>query len=156
MEGSRQGVISTTIGDAAVEGLLVGIVAGVAMAAFILVVEFLGGVSPVTVLGYFDVSHNGSPLAGLFTHLAVAGVYGVVFGLLWSRLTRLGRGWIIAAGVVYGFVILRIAEWIILPSTATPLSQVPFWVMAIAHGIYGAALGVQFGRGGGKNEEMRG
>jgi|SRR5581483_606283 len=150
MESSRQGVRDNTIGDAAVEGLLTGIVAGIAMAAFILVVELVSGVSPVTVLGYFDVSRNGSPLTGLFTHFAVAGVYGVIFGLLWSRLTRLGRWWIIVAGVVYGFVILGIAEWIILPSTATPLSQLPFWMMVVAHGIYGAALGVQFGRGGGK------
>src|SRR5581483_8022847 len=104
MESSRQGVRDNTIGDAAVEGLLTGIVAGIEMAAFILVVELVSGVLLMKVLGYFDVIRDGSPLTGLFTHFAVAGVYGVMFGLLWSLWTRLGRWWIIVAGMVYGFV----------------------------------------------------
>lgn len=144
MESSRQHSKHIALGDAAVEGLLAGMAAGAVMAAFILLVEWVTGSAPLMVLGYFDASGGGSPLAGLFTHFAVAGVYGVIFGLITARLTRVPRMWMIAFGIVYGIAIFAVAEWVILPRTVSALAQVPFRVMALAHGIYGAALGVVF------------
>lgn len=146
MESTRQHSKQIAFGDAAVEGLLAGLAAGALMGVFILLVEWAAGSDPLRVLGYFDAGGNGSPLTGLFTHLAIGGVYGVVLGLLTARLTRLGRMWMIAVGIVYGFIVLAIAEWVILPRTVAALVQVPFWVMAIAHAIYGAGLGAVLAR----------
>ncbi|MFN2223925.1 MAG: hypothetical protein ACK2UH_15310, partial [Candidatus Promineifilaceae bacterium] len=66
-----------TTGDAAVDGLLAGIVAGLAMALFLLVVGALSGVTPAGVIGRFDPAQANSPVVGLFTHLAVSAIYGV-------------------------------------------------------------------------------
>ena len=135
----------TRAGDAAVEGLLNGILAGIAMAAVILGFGFINGIAPLTVLQFFDVAGNASPLTGILIHLAVAGVYGVVFGLIalgaarvlgarMNRITWLGLG------VVYGIVILGIAQGIILPRAALALQVLPFWAMTTAHIVYGLVL----------------
>ncbi len=135
----------TRVGDAAVEGLLNGILAGIAMAAVIIGFGFLNGIAPLTVLQYFDVTGNTSPLTGILVHLAVAGVYGVAFGLIAFVLARvLGArmnrvGWL-ALGAVYGLIILGIAQGIILPRAALALEALPFWTMAAAHIVYGLVL----------------
>lgn len=150
MENSKRASKNITTGDAAVEGLLNGIIAGVVMAAFVVLVGLMAGVSPLTVLGYFDMSSNvlragASPLLGFFTHIAVAGVYGVGFGILATGLTRALRTrmnnvtWVFL-GVLYGALILVIAEWVILPRTSSALRELPLWAFATAHLLYGLAL----------------
>lgn len=139
-------VKETRVGDAAVEGLLNGIFAGIAMAAWIVAVEWVNGVPPQTALGYFDPGENGSPLTGLVLHLAVAGVYGLVFGILTFLVLRI-RGvspkswWGPVLGALYGLVILGVASSIILPQTASELQALPLWTLTAAHLIYGLGLG---------------
>ncbi len=146
MEDTKQISKPTTVGDAAVEGLIYGIVAGVAMMGLIALVETFAGIAPPTALGYFDSGGSGSPWVGVFTHVAVSGMYGLIFGVvttlgacgLGTRLT-LGR-WL-ALGILYGALLFGIAEWIVLPRTNSPLAELPLWAFAAAHFIYGALLG---------------
>lgn len=134
------------VGDAAVEGLLNGILAGLAMGAWIVAVEWFNGIPPPTALGYFDPGENGSPLTGTILHLAVAGVYGLVFGILTALLLRLSNAppkkwWGPALGALYGLLIFGIAQGVVLPQTASALLALPLWTMLVAHLIYGLALG---------------
>ena len=133
-------------GDAAVEGLLNGILGGVAMAAWVLVVEWMRGIPPQTALGYFDASHGGSPLAGALMHLAVAGVYGIVFGAMAALAARAGFvqarwWWGTLLGLLYGLILSGIAQGIILPETNAALLALPAWAWIGAHLLYGAVLG---------------
>lgn len=98
-----------TIGDVAVDGLLAGMAAGLAMAGVVLVAGLLGGSGAAETLGRFDPGSDGSPVVGALLHLAVSGLYGVVFALLsrviggrfgvramvgcWGRLTGCWSGW---------------------------------------------------------------
>lgn len=145
MDTTKRMIKTMSVGDAAVEGLLSGIGAGIVMGAFLLAVELPAGVSPLTVLGYFDAGTAASPMVGLFTHIAVSGIYGVIFGIgamIAARLfgARIQTGLWLALGLVYGLLIFGIAEGVILPSTHSPLQQVPLWAMGIAHGVYGIIL----------------
>lgn len=144
-------------GDAAVEGLVAGIAGGVAMAALVLVIEWAAGTGPLTTLGYFDASataDSGTAAAavrGLVTHLAVSGVYGVVFGMIVAlvkrgRRARPGGAWLIPAGALYGLIVLAVAEWVILPRTTSVLGELPLWVLTAAHLVYGVVLAEGMGR----------
>lgn len=134
------------MGDAAVEGLLNGILAGIAMAVWIVAVEWLNGIAPQNALGYFDPGDNASPLIGLILHLAVAGVYGVVFGILTALVLRIRnappkRWWGPVLGALYGVLIFGVATSIILPQTGSELLLLPLWALTVAHLIYGIGLG---------------
>ncbi len=139
---------TTTLGDAAVDGLLNGAVAGLAMALYLVLAMLAQGQAPWAVLSAFDASARNSPLVGLVMHLAVSGVYGALFGLLWKSTHRLVPasvpGWLI--GLFYGLVLYLLAELVLLPSTATALRDIPFYHFGIAHLIYGAVLGWLIGR----------
>ncbi len=137
-----------TIGDAAVEGLLDGVVAGVVMVVYLVAIGLVTGEELATVLSRFDPGEEASPLTGTLTHLAVAGVYGVLFGLGHHWIGWGGRlpGWSI--GLMYGFLLLLIAEAIILPGTDSPLREIAFLHFALAHVIYGLALGFAISRTG--------
>ena len=152
METSKQMLKTLSVGDAAVEGLMYGIVAGLAMAVFVVGFELLGGIAPQVVLSYFDVGSGASPLVGLFTHVAVSGMYGVVFGIATMLAARtfgahMTPGKWLALGLLYGAVVFGIAIWIVLPRTNSPLSAMPMWAFAIAHFLYGGVLGWFIGRG---------
>lgn len=135
----------TRVGDAAVEGLLNGILAGLVMAGGVLLLEMVRSVPPLNVLGYFDATDTASPWLGLFTHAAVSGMYGVVFGILAIGLPkRFGARmsfviWLVA-GALYGLLIFGIAEWVILPRANSPLGDVLLWTFALAHLVYGVVL----------------
>lgn len=145
METLKRTTRTTSIGDAAVEGLMYGILAGIVMAVLVLVLELAGGNPPLTVLGYFDAGGSGSPFSGLFTHIAVSGIYGVVFSILALILARIFGAritmplWLVL-GVVYALVIFGIAEAVLLPRTSSPLREIPLWIFGIAHIVYGADL----------------
>ena len=138
--------LCTTCGDAAVEGLLNGILAGIAMAVWTVAVEWLNGIAPQTALGYFDPGENASPLTGTILHLAVSGVYGLVFGILSALLLRIKgvqpkKWWGPALGALYGLLIFGMAASIILPQTASELGALPMWSLVVAHLLYGIVLG---------------
>lgn len=146
METSKRIVKRIGIGDAAVEGLMYGVLAGAAMAVFVLVVELTAGKTPGVVLGYFDASHQASPFGGLFTHIAVSGIYGVVFGIVTMLLARMPGarvtlGMWLLLGAMYGVFIFGVATWIVLPRTVSALRELPIWVLAGAHLMYGVSLG---------------
>ncbi len=137
-----------TLGDAAVDGLLNGVIAGLAMALFLVLAAFLAGQPFGGVLQAFDISPRSSPLIGLVMHLAVSGVYGAFYGFAWKGL--IGRfpvrlpGWL--TGLIYGLLLLALAELLLLPASSSPLRDIPFYEFAVAHLIYGAVLGWLVGR----------
>jgi hypothetical protein len=133
----------TSPGDAAVSGLFGGLGAGMLMAGFLALAGLLAGQGMGTFLGSFASGENVSPVQGLLTHLAVSGVYGVVFGLGWryAKGNRPSRvpGWM--GGLAYGILLWILALAVILPGTDSPLRLLPPGVLAAAHAVYGIALG---------------
>ena len=140
MSQTKSAISSTSLGDAAVDGLLGGLGAGIAMLLFLLIAEFLGGVGPAMVLARFDLGSTASPLTGVLTHLAVASVYGLGFGILWAltAVDKLPAG---LTGTIYGFALFVLAETVMLPGTNSALLAIPIWSLALAHLVYGATLG---------------
>jgi hypothetical protein len=132
-----------TMGDAAVDGLLNGMLAGVVMAALLAVAGILSGDSPLTVLGHFDPSGQGQPLTGGLMHLATAGVYGTLFGIKWRLIARRLRSSAAALliGTAYGIALFLVAETVILPGSHSTLLEIPAWQLAAAHVVYGSTLG---------------
>jgi len=138
----------TTAGDAAVDGLLSGVAAGIVMAVYLVAVGLVMGEGPGIVLSRFDPGEGASPLTGALMHLAVAGMYGMLFGLGHRLVARRWRhilpGWL--TGLAYGLALLLIAEAVILPGTDSPLREIAFVHFALAHMIYGLVLGSLHGR----------
>ena len=133
-----------TIGDAAVDGLLAGGGAGLAMAAYLIVASLISGLAWSTLLGRFDPGPQSSPWAGALAHLAVAGVYGVLFGVVAWFIPRRWRrrlpGWLM--GVLYGLLLWLLAQTVLLPGTSSPLETFPLLHFALGHAVYGLVLGL--------------
>jgi hypothetical protein len=132
-------------GDAAVDGLICGVAAGLLMAIFLLVAGWLGGRGLADVLRQFDPGAVPAPLTGAITHLAVSGVYGILFGSLWRPL---GRAWASLPawllGLAYGVLLWLLAASITAARAglgAGWLQGIPAAQLAAAHLIYGLALG---------------
>ena len=133
-------------GDAAVDGLLSGAFAGVLMAAFLLVAGWTAGQSWEWVLRQFDPGPEPTPVTGIVTHLAVSGVYGILFGSAWRPMSRILRrlpAWL--AGLAYGLLLLLLAVMVTSAratlGAGTWLQGLPAAQLAIAHAIYGLSLG---------------
>jgi hypothetical protein len=133
-----------TAGDAAVNGLFSGMLAGAAMAAYLVVALSISGESPADVLSRFG-SANGatSPLVGAVSHLAMSAIYGIAFALIWRWIARRSnrKGLALAGGLIYAGCLFAIAESILLPATGSPLLDIPLH-FGIGHAIYGATLGL--------------
>ncbi len=137
-----------TWGDAAVDGLLAGVAAGLVMAAYVLVVGLLAGRTWQAILAQFDPGLSPLPLTGALTHLAVAGVYGALFGVAWRALLR---AWprlpAMAAGLAFGLALWALAA---LVTSSRPsgewLRALPAVHLAVAHLLYGSLLGVTLQR----------
>ncbi len=142
-ERNHTGSREMTAGDAAVDGLLAGGGAGLLMGAYLVVVGLTMGETVGVVLGRFDPGQGGAPLVGALAHLATAGVYGVIFGLGWRFVPRGWRGrvpgWL--AGLIYGLALFALAVAVFLPAVVSPLRGTPSLHFAVAHGLYGLALG---------------
>ena len=133
-----------TAGDAAVDGLLAGAVAGIVMAAYLVVTGLLAGEGPASVLVRFDPAKQGSPLAGAVVHLAVSAVYGLLFGLVYRLVGRgrlRGRTAGALMGLVYGLVLLLVAQGLTAVDAGAALREIPTVHFALAHLIYGLVLG---------------
>ena len=72
-------------GDAAVKGLFNGFIAGLGMAVVLVAAGLISGVPAASTLAHFTPTPNSSLLTGVLAHLAVSGIYGMIFGLLWSN-----------------------------------------------------------------------
>lgn len=130
-------------GDAAVAGLLHGLAAGLAMAVVFVVAGLLRGQGPAGTLAAFTLS--GQPVAanaltGLLGHLAVAAVYGLVWGLAWRAI---GRRIAIPAwlgGFVYGLLLWGVAQ-VLVRSIGASLALIAPWALLAGHLVYGVMLG---------------
>jgi uncharacterized membrane protein YqgA involved in biofilm formation len=83
-------------------------------------------------------------VAGALAHLAVAGVYGALFGILVRRLPRRVPSWL--AGLAFGLALWVIAITVLLPGAASSLSAFPAVHFLIAHVMYGGVVGLMIGR----------
>ncbi len=135
--------MQATLGDIAVDGLLAGLGAGIAMAIVLVVVGLFTGEMPWTLFARFDPSGRAQPFVGILAHLAVAGVYGLLFGLVrWGLRRRLSRRTtVLALGLIYGIALYVLAETVLLPSTHSPLLAISVFGFALGHVAYGATLG---------------
>lgn len=138
-----------TISNWAVDGLIYGLVGGVAMFLGLAAFALISGDSPGALLERFSADGLTSPFQGLLSHLAVSAVYGLLFGtLIWPVLRRFSSfkliGWF--GGLGYALLLLLLAQIAIFPGVNSPLAQLPFWEWALGHVIYGLVLGGLFSR----------
>jgi hypothetical protein len=134
----------TTAGDAAVNGLLNGMLAGAVMAAYLVVALSISGESLADVLNRFGAADGpSSPLIGAVSHLAMSAIYGIAFALIWRRVARRSqrRRLALAGGLIYAGCLFAIAELILLPAAGSPLLDIPLH-FGIGHAIYGVTLGL--------------
>jgi hypothetical protein len=137
-----------TLGEAAVDGLLGGIGAGLLMAAYLIVAGLAYGDGILITLGRFDPAASASPVIGALAHLGLAGIYGALFGIARKLVGRamggvLARG---AAGAVYGLGLYAFAAGVLLPAWGSLLQEVPGAHFAVAHLLFGVTLGLLSGR----------
>lgn len=133
-------------GDRAVSGLLGGLLAGVPMAAVLMLAGLLDGDTLELAASRFNLFNNsGTPqqflLQGLLLHLGTAAVYGVIYGLLRGLLPQRLPGWL--SGLFYGLLLFALAELAILPGTGSPLAAFPAIFLLAGHAVYGLVLGLR-------------
>jgi hypothetical protein len=142
---------SLQAGDAAVNGLFGGLVAGLVMSIVLVTAGLANGMTAAGTLELFAPVASAAPLAGLLTHLAVSAIYGLVFGILWHAVLRL-RQWTpnrwqtVLAGAGYGLLLWLAAQAILLPSTGAGMAALPEAQLLLAHLVYGVVLSWNGGR----------
>jgi hypothetical protein len=136
---------------AAVDGLFAGLLAGLVMAAWLVLTALLRSETLSDLFSRFNPAQEASPLAGFLLHLAVSSVYGIAFGLVWylasaPRHATLSTWQAAALGVGYGVALFFLAWYILLSASASPLLQLPLWQFGSAHLVYGLIVGWLFWR----------
>jgi ABC-type transport system involved in multi-copper enzyme maturation permease subunit len=136
----------TSFSEAAVDGLFAGLLAGLVMAAYLAVTALLRSETPAILFSRFYPAQGSSPWTGFLMHLAVSSVYGIVLGLVWylasSQRSFASSPWqVMTLGAGYGAGLFILAWYVLLPASASPLRQLPFWDLGLAHLVYGVALG---------------
>jgi hypothetical protein len=137
-----------TTGDMAVDGLLAGVGAGIISAIYLVIIGLISGQTLAAILGPFDPT-QGNMLVGSLVHLAVSGVYGVLFAILYLWLGRRwswanNKAWLF--GLLYGLILLLVADSASRAGIDTAFSEMPIVNTALFHLIYGLALGLFLGR----------
>jgi hypothetical protein len=137
----------TTIGDAAIDGLAGGVVGGILMVVYLEIAGLLMGAGLGEMLSRFNQKESDPLLVAFVLHLAVAGVYGILYGILyrWIALYRKGMPDLrisAVSGAVYGILLLILARSVLLPSTGPALVDVPLLHFGIAHLIFGISNGL--------------
>ena len=132
--------------EVAVEGLFAGLLAGLAMAAWMAVSALIRSETLGDLFSRFNPTQTASPLMGLLLHLAASSVYGILFGLVWylastPHHTDLSGRQAVVLGAGYGVLLFLLGWYLLLPASASPLRQLPFWQFGLAHLIYGAIMG---------------
>lgn len=136
-------------GDAAVDGLIAGLLAGSVMAAYLLLAGLLAGVPPAVIMSRFDPGQGGNWLAGTAAHLAVSGLYGVAFALLFAALLRVRPslrrfGWL--AGLFYGLSLFAFARGILFAALPSDMLAFTAAQLLVGHLLYGLLLGFEVSR----------
>lgn len=134
---SRAGDIA---GDIAVDGLLYGLVAGAAMILLLVLIGWVGGATPAEVLAVFSPRTAPNPASGLFSHLAVSVVGGIVWAFLVDLALRRMPVPLWLAGALYGFVLFAFATGVVAQNTA--LATLQTTGLLAAHLAYGLILGL--------------
>jgi hypothetical protein len=131
---------TTSPGEAAVDGLLNGLLAGLAMLAFLLIAGLLTGSPTLQTLQSLGWEQGGTPLAGVFAHLAVASFYGLLWGLIWRWLHRHSTlpGWML--GTAYGILLFAMTQSL-ANTLPAPLQVLNSSLLLAAHCVYGVTLG---------------
>ena len=142
--------------DFAVDGLLNGVLAGLAMAGFLVVVTMVNGWEVASIFELWA-APSPSPIISVAVHFAISGVYGIGFGLFYGvALTRTKEspsGWLLAlSGAVYGALIWLLAVTVIIPRTDGFFSSLPSGYLISAHLLYGMITGLLFKRISGDRE----
>ncbi len=136
-------------GDAAVDGVLHGVGAGIVMALYLIVIGMVAGAGLAATLSAFDLGQGTSPVRGALIHLAVSAIYGMLFGLLYRLIGRsrsIGQGGSLIVGLVYGLLLWLITQIAFAAGISVALSSLPAVHLAVAHGLYGLTLGRLMGR----------
>ena len=139
----------SSIGDAAVDGLLNGAIAGVVMAIYLLVFGVAAGAGLAATLSALDLGQGTSPVRGALIHLAVAAIYGMVFSLIYRLLGHgrsIGRGGNVIIGLAYGLLLWLITQVAFVAGINVALSSLPTVHFAMAHALFGLTLGWLIGR----------
>src|SRR5258706_12565767 len=138
---------TTSISEAAVDGLRRGLPAGSGMLLYLFAASPTLNESPLVLLGRFARVEQTSPAFGFAAHMGMSAVYGILFMLLWRLIgRRVPRNIAPVVGIAYGIVLFLIAELILLPAGQSPLLQIPAIHWGIGQGIYGLVLGYLTGR----------
>jgi hypothetical protein len=148
-ESNRVEMSEGAFGDAAVDGLIAGGLAGLPMAAFLAAVVLITGGSVAALLRWIAPGPSGTPVTGALVHLAVAGVYGLLYGLARRALVpipalRRAPGWL--TGAAYGLLVWVAAHLVLLPGANSGLRQLAPALFLAAHLVYGLALGLIYRR----------
>jgi hypothetical protein len=136
-------------GDAAIDGLLNGAAAGVMMAIYLMISGVLTGAGLAATLSAFDLGQGASPVRGALIHLAVAAIYGMVFGLIDRLIERsrpVGRGGTMMMGVTFSMLLWLITQIALAAGITVALNSLPPVHLAAAHALYGLMLGWLTGR----------
>lgn len=134
----------SSVGDAAVDGLLNGVIAGSVMALYIMLIGVTIGTSLAATLNAFDLGQGTSPVRGALIHLAIAAIYGIMFSLIFRLIEQhrsIGQSGSIIIGLVYGLVLWSIAQVAVTAGINVGLGSLPATHLAVAHVIYGVTLG---------------
>ncbi len=137
-------VVGVAWGDAAVDGLLGGLVGGVGMTLYLVVACALEGEGVAAMLQRFA-PDGGTPLSGLFMHLAVSGVYGLLFALGWRLVARL-RLPFVPLVLVYALALWGLAVALVLPGSGSTLVEISPLHLLFAHLVYGLLLSMTLRR----------
>jgi hypothetical protein len=132
--------------EAIVDGLYAGVLAGLIMAAYLALTALLRSETLGVLFSRFDPTPQAAPLKGFLLHLAVSGVYGILFGLIWFLVSNPPRSapsaWqAVLLGTVYAAGLFFLGWTILLPASGSSLRQLPGWDFGLAHLAYGASLG---------------
>jgi hypothetical protein len=131
-----------SMGELAVEGLFAGIAAGLVMLLYLMVSGILSGEAASVMPGRFSIQVPPNPLQGALLHLAVSGIYGMLFGIIWRFVGGRISCWL--AAVLYALAIYLLAIFVLLPGTGTPLLKIAPLHFVLAHLVYGLGLGLWF------------
>jgi hypothetical protein len=131
-----------TFGDAAAEGLIGGIAAGIVMIIFLGIAAVLQGDTITSLIGRFRPSEDLPPITGIFSHLAVSAVYGAIFGVFVRMINNWRHLPSLFLGIVYGVLLALGAQLFLLPTFDSPLQEIPALIFFTAHLIYGFVLGM--------------
>jgi hypothetical protein len=134
----------SSIGEMTVEGLFVGIAAGIVMLLYLVVSGLLTGKAASVMISHFSIQAPANPMQGALLHLAVSGTYGLLFGFVCALLGR--RFSVRTLALLYTLAIYLLARFVLLPSSGSQLTQVAPVHFALAHLVYGLVLGYGFAR----------